>query len=177
MPSSQETDQDYSTASGAHTGPKQKKCALNCPHKLHKQMSVNDQWPKWDTVCHDNCYITDALHTFLNSSSTTGFSETVALSDRTTEADIHKALSVRRQRCTARQHHTNSPTKQLPYLLKDNPVQTTQQSLYCTDNTLVTDDSDAFTFFCFTKHNHKNNWEIYRIIIHHAHDDKRCIWH
>ena len=61
-------------------------------------------------------------HTFLNSSSTTGFSETIALTNRTAETDVHEALSVGWQRSTTRQHHTHSATEQLPHFLEDDSV-------------------------------------------------------
>jgi len=76
-------------------------------------------------LSHSSLLQTAVLLTFLDGSSTTCFSQTIALSDRAAETDVHKPLSVGRQWRSTGQHHANSSTEQLPDLLEDDPVQMT----------------------------------------------------
>ena len=59
------------------------------------------------------------LHTIADSSCSTSFSETIPLSHRTTEAHIHKELSVFRQRSATTQYQPYTTPQKITHLGED----------------------------------------------------------
>jgi len=72
------------------------------------------------TFC-DQLLFQNKVPTFLDGSSTTRLRQTVALTDGTTETDVHELLCVLREGSATRKHHANTATEQRAHLLEDEP--------------------------------------------------------